>query len=376
MSVKSEIDRIAGARAAIAAAIEKKGVSVPTGTRVDGMGPLIEQIKQEEPAVLPTLDSAYPKDASVMEAAGASANFSVVIAVPGKPAEYTYQWYKDGAKVSGATSSGYVMTGLTSAGSHTVYCEVTNKAGLVTSRIATVTVLTSAMQYTYSGSSVQTGDLKGNWEIEFKTTGKFRISDMRGFKGKIDVFCVGGGGAGGSGGGAGGRTSTLKGIAVEAGKDYTVTVGAGGVGTTSSTGAAGGTTSAFTCSAAGGGGGRGDSGGDGGSGGGAAGEKSGSGGSNGGNGNEDYWGHSSGSVGKGQGTTTGKFGDGAAQKYAGGGGGSSWDGGGGGGGASGGGINLAQATNGVTNMGGGGGGWGGKKSGDGGSGIVIIRNAR
>ena len=45
MSIQSEIARIESAKTAIATAIEGKGVTVPDGTLVDGMAPLIESIE-------------------------------------------------------------------------------------------------------------------------------------------------------------------------------------------------------------------------------------------------------------------------------------------------------------------------------------------
>lgn len=44
MSIQSEINRISGAKSDIADAIEDKGVTVPSGTKLDGMANLIEQI--------------------------------------------------------------------------------------------------------------------------------------------------------------------------------------------------------------------------------------------------------------------------------------------------------------------------------------------
>ena len=44
MSIQSEINRIAGAKSDIADAIEDKGVTVPSGTKLDGMANLIGQI--------------------------------------------------------------------------------------------------------------------------------------------------------------------------------------------------------------------------------------------------------------------------------------------------------------------------------------------
>lgn len=45
MSVQTQIDRLASAKAAIKTAIEGKGVTVPDGTLLDGMASLIESIE-------------------------------------------------------------------------------------------------------------------------------------------------------------------------------------------------------------------------------------------------------------------------------------------------------------------------------------------
>lgn len=82
----------------------------------------------------------YPKDAAVTASPGGSASFSVRITTPGRPAEYTYQWYRNGAASSGATGAALTLTGLTAAATYSVYCKVTNKAGSVNSRTATLTV--------------------------------------------------------------------------------------------------------------------------------------------------------------------------------------------------------------------------------------------
>ena len=228
-------------------------------------------------------------------------------------------------------------------------------------------------EFTYTGNYkvVQDNDSeisdfanwKGNWKIRFLTSGKFTVTNMHGWNGKIDVFLVGGGGAGNAGqaylsGGGGGRTATHKGIIVSVNNDYPIVVGAGG----SASRASGGNTSAFSKTANGGGGASGG-GGDGGSGGGQWDNAGGSDGSNGGGSNG----------GAGQGTTTREFGESGNTLYSGGGGGFGSPGGDGGGGS----ANTSE-VNGVDNLGGGGAGYTTDNThfGRGGSGIVVIRNAR
>ena len=84
----------------------------------------------------PVLNESYPSNATVDT--GKSVTCSVTIKEDGNPASYTYQWYKNGSKISGATSSSYTFTP-NAVGSTTFYCEVTNSAGTVTSRTATIT---------------------------------------------------------------------------------------------------------------------------------------------------------------------------------------------------------------------------------------------
>ena len=89
-----------------------------------------------KPKKVPILNESLPSDATVD--VGGSATFEVSIAEDGNPAEYTYQWYVNGSAVSGATSSSYKKSNIAK-GIYTVYCEVTNAAGVVKSRTATLT---------------------------------------------------------------------------------------------------------------------------------------------------------------------------------------------------------------------------------------------
>ena len=85
--------------------------------------------------VLPVTIATQPSSQSVT--VGSSVTFSVV--ATGTPTP-TYQWRKDGAAISGATSASYALSSPVSgdAGSYTVV--VTNAAGSVTSSSATLTV--------------------------------------------------------------------------------------------------------------------------------------------------------------------------------------------------------------------------------------------
>lgn len=335
---------------------------------------------------LPVLSASLPADVSLVEAAGASASFSIQIQTPGRPAEYAFQWYLDGAAIPGATGLSCTVGGLSSAGSHTVYCRVTSKAGSVSSRAAALTVLSAVPSYTYTGTAQLSREGGYNWNLRFLTSGTLTFTQL-GNAGSLDVFLVGGGGGGGSadcGGGGGGGYTLTGSYSPSAHTTYAIVVGAGGAGgvngVNNGLGGTGGTSSAFggSLAAAGGAGGanHGD-GGAGGSGGGAStgygvkyGER-GAGGSDGSRGQHGSW-----YGGAGQGTTTRAFGEAGGTLYAGGGGGA-WSQndpapGGGGLGA----TDGRSGGAGGTNLGGGGGGSVVGNGGAGGSGIVVIRNHR
>lgn len=342
---------------------------------------LVQSLKEKK--ISPTLSPYQPADTTTWQ--GDSATFWVEIATPGVPAEYTYQWYRDGAKWSGATKAS-VSWSSASIGVHSIYCVVSNAAGEVTSRTATLTVKNPNMTYTYTGSHEKIDDGSGNWRIKFKSSGTLKFTNLGKWDGKLDVFCVGGGCAGGSGywdagngygkAGSGGYTTTQKSVQSAANVSYNIVIGAGG----QSAFASGGNTTAFGVAAGGGtklGGG---------SGGGAYGNREvNNGGSDGGNGDPqdaanigiDHWG----SPGRGQGRTTREFGESYGTLYAGGGGaggnGSAQAHGGAGGGGNGA-WNGHPQTSGEENTGGGGGGmyYGLTVLGKGGSGIVVIRNHR
>ena len=75
MSIQTELSRIINAKAAIKAAIEGKGVTVPEATLLDGMAPLIESIEAgggEE-----NLFGAYFETGSIIPASDITANYTI-----------------------------------------------------------------------------------------------------------------------------------------------------------------------------------------------------------------------------------------------------------------------------------------------------------
>lgn len=313
----------------------------------------------------PTLNSTLPANVSLVAGANASATFKVAIATAGIPASYTYQWYVNDQAVSGATSSSYTKTGLTAAATYTVFCRVTNAAGTVQSRTATLKVAASVPSFTYTGTSQLNKEDDFNWNLVLKTSGTLKFTELGTASDGIDVFCVGGGGGAPRycGGGGGGYTATKKAVSVAKNTSYSITIGAGGASKTDhSNGGDGGTTKAFGVEAAGGKGAiwadirEGEEskmyayrvGADGGSGGGGC---EGAGGTNGADGEAG----ASNSGGKGQGTTTRAFGESSGALYS----------------AGGAGASATSAVQAAANTGNGAG-----SGGTSGSGVVIIRNKR
>ena len=252
------------------------------------------------------------------------------------------------------TSGSYTFT-VHAAGSWVVSC-----SGGGNSASATVSITASgqsksvALTYNKIPAFTYTGEYKivndsgteisetttNDWNIQLLTSGTLTFTDLRGTS-SIDVFLVGGGagsnskttstdyGTVHSGGGGGGYTKTQKSVSVSANSAISVSIGAGG-----GAGSSGGTTTVTvngsTYSASGGAAGGapwfngnntvcGD-GGSGGSGGGSAssgGFAGGSGGSDGGNGRSGKSNvFPTGSVGRGQGTTTRAFGESSGELYS------------------------------------------------------------
>ena len=91
-----------------------------------------------EVKALPVLNAGLPANGSLVAGSGDTLTLSVAIATPGVPAAYTYQWYKNGTAIPNATGSSYTATAEAAVKTDSYYCVVTNKAGAVQSRTATV----------------------------------------------------------------------------------------------------------------------------------------------------------------------------------------------------------------------------------------------
>lgn len=101
---------------------------------------MIFNLTQGQANKTPVLDENYPADVTINDGSTTSATFKVAIAENGRPSEYTYQWYVDDVPVDGATGTSLVLSDLIKAATKKVYCLVTNKAGVVQSRTATLSV--------------------------------------------------------------------------------------------------------------------------------------------------------------------------------------------------------------------------------------------
>lgn len=104
------------------------------------MGECINLRRGGKTKALPVLDPNFPADMTFM-ARGGHVTLEVRIAEHGYPADYTYKWYWGNGNDFNAESSPYFnFTNIRGTGTHYIYCEVTNKAGTVRSRTATITV--------------------------------------------------------------------------------------------------------------------------------------------------------------------------------------------------------------------------------------------
>ena len=75
MSIQTEITRIESAKTAIATAIEGKGVTVPDGTLLDGMAPLIDSIEAGGGAE--NLFGTYFETGSIIPASDITSNYTI-----------------------------------------------------------------------------------------------------------------------------------------------------------------------------------------------------------------------------------------------------------------------------------------------------------
>ena len=152
----------------------------------------------------------------------------------GVPNEYAYQWYRDGAIWTNATASSVTWNGA-SVGSHSVYCMVTNAAGSVKSRTATLTVTSPLPVYTYTGSSVLVNEGSGNWNLRLNSSGTLKLTSWGNWNGIVDLFVLAGGGAGANSGGSavggGGYYQTVTKKQLSLNTNYSVTIGNGATAT-------------------------------------------------------------------------------------------------------------------------------------------------
>jgi len=105
---------------------------------------------------VPIAPSIFNQPINLTVSAGQTATFSVITAGTPVPA---YQWYRNGALISGATSSSYTTLATTSADNGSLFSVViTNSAGTITSTSVTLTVAGSALPPAPTGLAAVAGN--------------------------------------------------------------------------------------------------------------------------------------------------------------------------------------------------------------------------
>lgn len=122
---------------------------------------------------VPVLNSSYPANATTP--IRSAVTLKVTISTAGNPTTYTYQWYKGSTAISGATSATYKFTP-TEVGTTKFYCVVTNAAGSVTSRTATIT---ATGVYLYKSGNEYTSNTGGLVEAASGDTSYWKYSDIK-----------------------------------------------------------------------------------------------------------------------------------------------------------------------------------------------------
>jgi hypothetical protein len=121
---------------------------------------------------VPVLNVSYPADVSI--AVGGSGTVQVVIAEDGYPASYSYQWYMNGVAVSGATGNRWEILASSPVGARNVYCIVSNDAGSVQSRTATLSVVAD---YAFSNGVFHIGGSYG-WTHNSETVAICEVTNV------------------------------------------------------------------------------------------------------------------------------------------------------------------------------------------------------
>lgn len=129
-----------------------------TGTTSNG-GPNLDKLDITPPSsgTAPVITT-HPSPATQTVSAGVSVTYTV--AASGSPAP-TYQWFKDGANISGATAASLVLNSVTAASAGAYSAVATNSAGSATSNSATLMVNSGTPDFSQIGWSTQNGGTAG-----------------------------------------------------------------------------------------------------------------------------------------------------------------------------------------------------------------------
>lgn len=104
---------------------------------------------------------------SISAPAGSSATFSVVAS----GSDLTYQWFKDSAAISGATSAAYNIASVDSSFAGTYFVRITNTSGSVDSNFATLTVAAATAPHITSQPTSRTVNAGASTTLSVTATG-------------------------------------------------------------------------------------------------------------------------------------------------------------------------------------------------------------
>lgn len=178
----------AAIRSLIAAKLDADVIPIPTVEDASkflivndaGKYEIAQVFAQDIMGTVPVLNENYPADTNfvIKNDVASPTVLAIHITEQGSPATYTYQWYKNGEFIAGATENTYTLPSDLGNGTYTYYCEITNVAGTVKSKESIVTVnryYTPVLNNSYPANASKTvvrgNSISNTFEVKIATAG-------------------------------------------------------------------------------------------------------------------------------------------------------------------------------------------------------------